>query len=75
MSLKPTAKLTAPTTTSSKKAASAKITGKTKANYLLMASSSHLVSKLYGFSTKDKYTMSFDTEGMLGCSLRQGDMS
>ena len=46
-----------------KKAAAAKTTGESIANYRSTASACRPVSKLYGFGTNDKYAMSFDTEG------------
>jgi hypothetical protein len=46
-----------------KKAAAAKTTGVTEADYRSTASACRPVSKLYGFGTNDKYTVSFHTEG------------
>ena len=46
-----------------KKAAAAKMTYETEADYRSTASACRPVSKLYGFGTNDKYAVSFDTEG------------
>jgi hypothetical protein len=52
-----------------KKAATTKTTNATKADYRLLASARCPVSKLYGISTNDKYTVSLDTKGTMDFCL------
>jgi hypothetical protein len=54
-----------------KKTATAKMTGKTEADYCLMAPSVHLVLKCYGLGTDDKFAVSFDTKGLTNFVLVQ----
>ena len=66
MSTKTTTKAAAAGT---KKATTAKTTGKTEADYRSTASACRPVSKLYGFGTNDKYAVLFEMEGTMDFCL------
>jgi hypothetical protein len=54
---------TAAAATTAKKTATAKMAGKTEANYLSIAPSVHQVLKSYGLGTNNKFAVSYDTKG------------
>jgi hypothetical protein len=62
---------TAAAAAAAKKTATAKMPGKTEANYCLTAPSVRLVSKSCGLGTGDKFAMSYDTEGSTDFVLAQ----
>ncbi len=54
-----------------KKPSATKTTGKTEADYRLTTPSGHLVSKIYGLGTINKFAMSFNTKGLTDFALDQ----